>query len=110
MFITTIIGEFDKLKCTGSYDEYVDKFEELRACMSLFDHVKYSYEHYMASFVSGLGEKLQAAINTLGPTTLQQTIEVGKNQLLTIEAIAKKLKGSVKPYSNPNSVSPRPNS
>lgn len=28
-----LIGEFNKLKQMGSYDEYVDKFEELRTCL-----------------------------------------------------------------------------
>lgn len=32
---SSVIAEFNKLKQTGNYEEYVDKFEELKTCMLL---------------------------------------------------------------------------
>ncbi|KAK6159411.1 hypothetical protein DH2020_006725 [Rehmannia glutinosa] len=88
-----IIGEFDKLKHTGSYAEYVDKFEELRACMLMMNKGNYTEEYFVASFISGLSEESHAFINMFEPTTLHQTIELGRKQLCTMEAITKKVKG-----------------
>ncbi|CAA0816707.1 Unknown protein, partial [Striga hermonthica] len=90
-----IIGEFNKLRHVGSYVDYVEKFEELRACMICMNH-GYTEEYFIASFVSGLSEELQSFINMFEPQTLQQTIELGKKQLLTLEAITKKLKNPTK--------------
>ncbi|KAK6163034.1 hypothetical protein DH2020_002875 [Rehmannia glutinosa] len=95
-----IIAEFNKLKQTGSYGDYVEKFEELKACMLLLNHGEYSEEYFIASFVSGLSEELQSFITMFNPSTLQQTIELGRKQLNTLEAIHKKLKAPVKPYTN----------
>ncbi|KAK6160382.1 hypothetical protein DH2020_003763 [Rehmannia glutinosa] len=59
-----IIAEFNKLKHNGSYMDYVDKFEELKACM-LFLNGEFSEEYFVASFISGLSEELQAFINMI---------------------------------------------
>ncbi|KAK6140363.1 hypothetical protein DH2020_025894 [Rehmannia glutinosa] len=92
-----IIGEFNKLKHTGSYAEYVDKFEELHACMMMLNNGVYTEDYFIASFISGLSEESQAFINMFEPTTLHQTIELGRKQLCTMEAIAKKVKAPTKP-------------
>ncbi|KAK6127658.1 hypothetical protein DH2020_038574 [Rehmannia glutinosa] len=99
---TKIIGEFNKLKHTGSYTDYVERFEELQACMRMMNKGEYSEEYFMASFLSGLSEESQAFINMFEPTTLQQTIELGRKQLCTMEAITKKIKGPTKPFASLN--------
>ncbi|KAH6786761.1 hypothetical protein C2S52_006313 [Perilla frutescens var. hirtella] len=115
-----IIMEFNKLKHQGSYEEYVEKFEELKSCMLLFN-MDYSEGYFMASFMSGLSEDLQAAINMFQPHSLYQCIELGRNQLQTLEGITKRLKSSVRPLSTqqhqgfrrsdtPNPGLPKPNS
>ncbi|KAK6139155.1 hypothetical protein DH2020_027104 [Rehmannia glutinosa] len=86
-----IIAEFNKLKHNGSYMDYVDKFEELKACMLLLNG-EFSEEYFVASFISGLSEELQAFINMFEPTTLQETIDLGKKQIQTLEAITRKMK------------------
>ncbi|KAK6118018.1 hypothetical protein DH2020_048243 [Rehmannia glutinosa] len=93
-----IIAEFNKLIQTGSYSDYVEKFEELKACMLLLKNGDYSEEYFIASFISGLSEELQSFIHMFEPSTLQQTIDLGRKQLHTLEAITKKLKGPTKPY------------
>ncbi|KAK6151575.1 hypothetical protein DH2020_014210 [Rehmannia glutinosa] len=96
---TRIIAEFNKLKHTGSYSDYVERFEELKACMIMLNS-EYSEEYFVASFVSGLSEELQAFINMFEPKTLQQTIELGKKQLHTLEAITKKVRQPTRSYQN----------
>ncbi|KAK6150060.1 hypothetical protein DH2020_017585 [Rehmannia glutinosa] len=94
-----IIAEFNKLKQTGSYNDYVDRFEELKACMLLINCGEYSEEYFIASFVSGLSDELQSFITMFEPNTLQQTIDLGRKQIHTLEAITKKLKQPFKPFS-----------
>lgn len=87
-----IIAEFNKLRQTGSYEKYVQKFEELKACMLLFNEGHYTEEHFVASFISGVSKDMQADIDMVGSKTLKHTIEIGKKHLITKEAMAKKLK------------------
>lgn len=94
---TKIIAEFNKLRLTGSYTDYVERFEELKSCMILLNRGDYSEEYFIASFISGLSDELQSFIRMFNPQTLDQTIELGKNQLLTIEALSRKMKSSAKP-------------
>ncbi|KAK6137448.1 hypothetical protein DH2020_028805 [Rehmannia glutinosa] len=93
-----IIAEFNKLKHTGSYNDYVDKFEELKACMLLMNNGDYSEEYFVASFISGLSEELQSFVNMFEPTTLQQTIDLGRKQIQTLEAITRKMKPPVRSF------------
>ncbi|CAA0840135.1 Unknown protein, partial [Striga hermonthica] len=102
-----IIGEFNKLRHLGSYGEYVEKLEELKACMLCLNK-DFTEEYFIASFISGLSEELQSFINMFQPVTLQQTIDLGKKQLVTLEAITKKLRNTNKTYTN-NYPSPRKN-
>ncbi|CAA0811981.1 Unknown protein, partial [Striga hermonthica] len=92
---TKIISEFNKLRLKGSYEEYVEKFEELNACMQILG--KYSEEYFIASFISWLAEELQAFIHIFEPSSLLQTIELGRQQLLTLEAITRKVRNQSRP-------------
>ncbi|CAA0833666.1 Unknown protein, partial [Striga hermonthica] len=91
-----IIAEFNKLRQNGSYEDYVDRFEELRACMLLMNHGGYSEEYFVASFISGLPEEAQALITMFEPPSLPQAIELGRKQTATLDAISKKLRGPYK--------------
>ncbi|KAK6132617.1 hypothetical protein DH2020_033647 [Rehmannia glutinosa] len=97
-----IIVEFNKLKKSGSYNEYVERFEELRACMMLINNLEYSEEYFIASFVSGLSEEVQSFLTMFEPSTLQQAIDLGRKQIHTLEVIAKQLRNPSKPFFNPS--------
>lgn len=97
-----VIDEFNKLKQTGSYADYVDKFEELKACMSLINGEEFSENYFVASFISGLNDELQSAISMFEPKSLQHAINLGKKQVLTIDAITKKLKTAPRNFNNFN--------
>ncbi|KAH6761080.1 hypothetical protein C2S51_018029 [Perilla frutescens var. frutescens] len=90
---TNIVVEFNKLRHTGSYVEYVERFEELKECMTLYDNNAYSETYFVASFLSGLSEELRAAVKMFNPSSLEQAIELRQNQLVSIEALTRKLKG-----------------
>ncbi|KAH6786813.1 hypothetical protein C2S52_006365 [Perilla frutescens var. hirtella] len=93
-----VVVEFNKLRHTGDYWTYVDRFKELKDCMTLFGDKAYSEAYFITSFLSGLSEELKVAVKMFNPTTLAQAIELGQNQLISIEAITKKIKAGQRPY------------
>ncbi|KAH6807531.1 ubiquitin-specific protease 12 [Perilla frutescens var. frutescens] len=97
---SNIVVEFNKLRHTDSYADYVERFEELKKCMSLYDNSHNSETYFVASFMSGLSEELRATVKMFNPTTLEQAIELGQNQLISMEAMAKRLKTGNKPPAN----------
>ncbi|XP_057803459.1 uncharacterized protein LOC131018771 [Salvia miltiorrhiza] len=72
-----IVMEFKNLKQVGTYEEYVEKFEELRACLLLSNRMTYSEEYSSASFISGILEELQGLMLLFKPKTLIEAIEIG---------------------------------
>lgn len=105
---TKIVAEFNKLKMMGSYADYVEKFEELRACLLLIYRGEFSEDYFIASFISGLGEELQSFIRMFNPSSLQQAMELGKNQIHTLEAISKKMRGTYRGNISSNQGYKRP--
>lgn len=51
--VFNIIVEFNKLKMTGSFEDYVERFDELRTCLLMEDNNRFSEEYFIASFLSG---------------------------------------------------------
>lgn len=90
-----ILVELSKLKHTDSYDDYVDKFEELKDHLVLLNQGRYTEDHFIASFIGGVCKDMQVAINLVEPTTLRQAIEFGREHLLSTQEITRKLKPSV---------------
>ncbi|KAK6149080.1 hypothetical protein DH2020_016605 [Rehmannia glutinosa] len=101
-----IIAEFNKLKQNGSYNDYVDRFEELKACLLLTTNGDFSEEYFVASFISGLSDELQAFITMFDHVSLQQAIELGRKQILTLDAITKKLKAPQRRNESPSVAKP----
>lgn len=61
-------------------------------------------DYYISSFMSGLTPKLKTAVKMMKPTSLQAVIELGRDQLDTIEAITSKVKLSNKFFGNGSGV------
>ncbi|KAH6799229.1 hypothetical protein C2S51_035713 [Perilla frutescens var. frutescens] len=93
---------------SGDYLDYVDKFEELKECMLMCTKGTYTEAYFVASFLSGLSKELRAAVAMFNPTTLQQAIDLGRNQLITLEALTKRLKGTNRPLSNWSTPTTKP--
>lgn len=91
-----MVMEFKQLKQAGIYDDYVEKFEELRAYLLLSNSMNYSEEYFVASFISGLSEEMQGLMLLFRPRTLHEAIENGKQLLFTLEALSKRVRPSPK--------------
>lgn len=59
-------------------------------------------ERFISSFISGVSEDMQAAIDLAEPKTLRKTIDVGRKHLLAIEAITTKSRNSTRKNSTPH--------
>ncbi|KAH6783568.1 hypothetical protein C2S52_008527 [Perilla frutescens var. hirtella] len=86
------VMELNKLKHTGNYMDYVNRFKELRECLLRCNMEAYSEVYFVACFLSGLSDELRAAVLIFNPTTLEQVPKLGKSQLITLEATTQKLK------------------
>lgn len=95
-----IVDDFNKLKLTGSYIEFVEKFEELKDCMKLIYGNVLNEEYYVSSFISGLTPELKSAVRMMRPATVQDAIDFGRDQMDTIEAITKRVKLFSRPFNN----------
>lgn len=58
---------------------------------------KLSEDYYISSFISGLTPELKSAVRMLNPSSLQEAIDLGRDQLDTKEAITRRIKG-IKPF------------
>lgn len=108
--VSNIIVEFNKLRMIGSFEDYVERFDELRSCLLMEDDSRFSEEYFIASFLSGLGEDLRSFIKMFHPQTLDQAIDLGKQQLLTLEAIAKKMRSHPRSFASHSAGFRRPES
>lgn len=95
---TQIIEDFHKIKQYGSYMDYVDRFEKLKEHIRLLNRDTQPELYYVASFLSGLNDELKSAIRMFKPKTLQDAIELGRDQSANIDAITKKIKNNTKSY------------
>lgn len=78
----------------------MDRFEELKACLILEDFSKFTDDYFIGSFLSGLTDNLQSFITVFQPSTLDLTINLGRKQIVTLDALANRLKPAPKPFSN----------
>ncbi|KAH6797153.1 hypothetical protein C2S52_021707 [Perilla frutescens var. hirtella] len=95
-----IVEEFNQLKHTGDYMDYVGRFEELNECMLMFGQGIFTETYFMAGFLTGLSEDVRAAINLFSPTSLEQMVELGKDHVITRDAVTKKIKGDYRSCTN----------
>ncbi|KAG8369122.1 hypothetical protein BUALT_Bualt15G0118400 [Buddleja alternifolia] len=71
-----MIGEFNKLQQASSVSQYIEKFEELKSYMLIFNK-DFLEEYFTASFISGLREDIKA------PTFPSKPPFVPQRKLLT---------------------------
>ncbi|KAH6784381.1 hypothetical protein C2S52_009340 [Perilla frutescens var. hirtella] len=95
---TKKVVELNKLKHTGNYMDYVNKFEELKEFLLKCNREAYSEAYFVACFLSGLSDELRAAVLMFNPTTLKQAVELRESQFLTLKTTNHKLKGADQAY------------
>lgn len=109
-----VMGEFNRLQQENSVNNYLEKFEELKSYMLIFNK-DLNEEFFTMKFINGLREDIKGAVTTMRPTNLNQAITLAKKQEATVDAIVKrathlhKLYHPTKPpYRNLNTTSTGP--
>lgn len=84
-----IVEEFNKLTQTGTVDELLARFEDLKAQM-IMSNPTLNESHFLSSFMGALREEIKFAVKMFKPATLSVAIEQARLQEKAIEAVQKK--------------------
>ncbi|XP_074271624.1 uncharacterized protein LOC141595557 [Silene latifolia] len=87
-----VVEEFNKLRQTGSIDDYLDAFENLKGLMMQRNPLL-PEQYFLDSFIGGLKPSLKPFVRAFKPTTLASVIEYARLQEETLIAT----RTSVKP-------------
>ncbi|XP_019251395.1 PREDICTED: uncharacterized protein LOC109230342 [Nicotiana attenuata] len=99
-----IVKEFNKLNQTGTVDEFLGKFEDLKAQM-LIRNPNLDESHFISSFIGALKEEIRFGVKLFKPTTLRFAVEQARLQEKVIEAAFKRTKVVTKSFQNTGSSS-----
>ncbi|KAL2232925.1 UNVERIFIED_CONTAM: hypothetical protein Sindi_1472500 [Sesamum indicum] len=109
-----VTTEFNKLHHETTVDAYLERFEELKDQMVIFNR-NLDEEFFMMKFISGLKDEVKLYVTNCEPTSLFQAINLARNQEQMVIAILKKAHHPTKslppkpPFKPPNrNSSPRP--
>ncbi|KAH0705262.1 hypothetical protein KY290_012090 [Solanum tuberosum] len=86
-----IVEQFNRFVQTGSVDEFLGKFENLKAQM-LVRNPHLNDAHFLYSFMGALKEEIRFAVKMFKPTTLKLAIEKARMQEKAIEAVQRRNK------------------
>lgn len=86
------MGEFKKIEQKGTIDEYLEKFEDLKAWV-LIRNPTIPEEFFLEFFVEGLKEEIRHTEKMLNPFSLSQTVDKAINQENLLNALSRKEKG-----------------
>lgn len=81
-----IVEQFNRLSQTGSVDEFLGKFEDLKAQMLVRNPHLYD-AHFLSSFVGALKEEITFVVKMFKLATLKLAIEKSRMQEKAIEAV-----------------------
>ncbi|XP_070016017.1 uncharacterized protein [Nicotiana sylvestris] len=90
-----VVEEFNKLSQEGTVDEFLGKFEDLKAQM-LVCNPQLDESHFLSSFIGTLKEEIKFGVKLFKPTTLRFAIEQARLQQKAIETAQKKEKANAK--------------
>nr|XP_016449252.1 PREDICTED: uncharacterized protein LOC107774272 [Nicotiana tabacum] len=74
-----LIGEFKKVEQKGTVDEYLERFEDLKAWV-LIRNPTIPEDFFLEFFVEGLKEEIRHTIKMLNPFTLSQAVDKARYQ------------------------------
>ncbi|KAH0725499.1 hypothetical protein KY284_001364 [Solanum tuberosum] len=95
-FLDDIVEHFNYLVQKGSMDEFLRKFEDLKAQM-LVRNPHINDAHFLSSFIGALKEEIRFAVNMFKPTTLKLAIEKARMQEKVIEVVQRRNNVTTKP-------------
>ena len=81
-----VVEDFNNLQRTGSLDDCLDKFEELKALLVMKNPLLLD-DYFLDCFVGGLKPHLKSFVKAFHPATLYAAIEYARYQEETVEAI-----------------------
>ncbi|KAG8375100.1 hypothetical protein BUALT_Bualt10G0065200 [Buddleja alternifolia] len=93
-----VTGSFNKLNQTGTVSDYLEKFEELKSHMLIFNK-DCPEEYFSTSFVSGLRDDIRGAIMSMKLKDFHQTVTLAKKQEGTVDAIIRRASLTSKNFS-----------
>lgn len=79
-----LIGEFKKIQQRGTINEYLEKFEDLKAWV-LIRSPTIPEEFFLEFFVEGLKEDIRHTVKMLNPYNLSQAVETARHREKVIE-------------------------
>jgi len=81
-----VVEDFNKLTQTGTIDQYLEKFEDLKALM-LLKNPSLPMDYFVDSFVGGLSPQLKSFTKAFKPQTLAAAVDYARLQEATIQAL-----------------------
>jgi len=106
-----VVEDFNRLQQGGTLDEYLVRFEELKALL-LVRNPMMPASYFLESFVGGLKPAIKSFVRALNPQNLDAAMEIARLQEQTISALKMPIDRSTKPHSmhlNPKPLLPTPN-
>ncbi|KAL2243763.1 UNVERIFIED_CONTAM: Retrovirus-related Pol polyprotein from transposon opus [Sesamum indicum] len=85
-----VTTEFNKLHHETNVDAYLEGFEELKDQMLIFNR-SLDEDFLMMKFISGLKDEVKLFVTNCEPTSLNQAINLARNQEQTVNAILKRV-------------------
>jgi len=87
--VADIVEEFNKLSQIGTVDEFLGKFEDLKAQM-IIRNPALNEAYFLSSFIGALKEEIKFGVKMFKPVTLRAAIEQARLQEKAIEVAQKK--------------------
>ncbi|XP_074305558.1 uncharacterized protein LOC141640775 [Silene latifolia] len=92
---SNVVEQFNKLHQTGSIDEYIDSFENLRGLMFQIN-LLLPDQYFLDSFVGGLKPVTKPFVKAFRPTTIAQAVEHARLQEESINATKKSAQNNIR--------------
>lgn len=91
IMVEDVVEEFNKLQQTCTIDEFLGKFEDLKAQMLIWNPAL-NEAHFLSSFVRALNEEIRFDVKMFKPTSLKVAIEKARMKEMAIEAAERRNK------------------
>ena len=96
-----VVEEFNKLAQFGSLDNYIAKFEELKALL-LLRNPTMPDSYFLESFIGGLSDTVKPIVRSFKPVSVSDAIEYARQQEEAIQVLKVSLDRVPKPYTQPS--------
>ncbi|KAG8369727.1 hypothetical protein BUALT_Bualt14G0043900 [Buddleja alternifolia] len=93
-----IVGSFNKLNQIGTVSDYLERFEELKSHMLIFNK-DLPEEFFSSSFVNGLKDDTRGVVMSMKPKDFHQAVTLAKKQEGAVDAIIKRTNLASKNFS-----------